>query len=375
MARAIYTMCVRPSHVHLVTSMLAMVCAACEPRTCQPTETLDPWISAGQTISSRELDLTRDEYPLVTARVKIIGGTPYFSEPPWAETNAFVHSTGRAGLLQNRFAAVVRLLSNLTKMAELPDTDFVLNLGDIPIVRLWDTWPVISFSSSPHHADILAPDPAINDHTLRWPLGVVTQSAEPRLPFSSRAARAFFVDDLVDIGSRLDVSTRHSTTARLRRMAARRPDLLATARAREDETAVQAKYVVIDRPWLSSRVLHLAMSGAVPLIATTVYRSYWCACEAEAGVHYLPIQPDLSDLEATISSLREREDHAAAIAARAAHWAASCAAPEAINAYWKDLLHRYSEILSFRPFSRANKSTGASAELDFLWQQASASDE
>jgi hypothetical protein len=117
------------------------------------------------------------------------------------------------------------------------------------------------------------------------------------------------------------------------------------------------------------------MSGAVPLIATTVYRSYWCACEAEAGVHYLPIQPDLSDLEATISSLREREDHAAAIAARAAHWAASCAAPEAINAYWKDLLHRYSEILSFRPFSRANNSTGASADLDFLWQQASASDE
>ncbi len=67
-------------------------------------------------------------------------------------------------------------------------------------------------------------------------------------------------------------------------------------------------------------MLHLAMSesGAVPLIATTVYRSYWRACEAEAGAHYLTIQPDLSDfkfkLEAASSSLREREDHAAAAA-------------------------------------------------------------
>jgi hypothetical protein len=61
--------------------------------------------------------------------------------------------------------------------------------------------------------------------------------------------------------------------------------------------------VWIDRSWLSSRVLHLSMSGAVPLIATTAYRSYWRACEAEAGVRYLPIQPDLSDLEATISQV------------------------------------------------------------------------
>ncbi len=65
----------------------------------------------------------------------------------------------------------------------------------------------------------------------------------------------------------------------------------------------------------------MSESGAVPLIATTVYRSHWRACEAEAGARYLPIQPDVSDLEAAISSLREREDHAApaaAIAARAA---------------------------------------------------------
>jgi hypothetical protein len=365
----------RIQHVHVVPMLVAALVAAFAARgsrMCQPHDSLDPWTSAGQTICLRELDLAREEYPLVTLRVQIVNGTAHFSEPPWAETNAFLRSTGRRGLLQNRMAAVVRLFTNLTKTAKLPDTDFVLNLGDLPVVRLWDTWPVLSFSSSPHHADILAPDPLINDRTLSWPLGalITRPPSQPPLPFSARAARAVFVDDFGE-DSGMGVSTRHATTARLRRVAALRPDLLAKAAANDAEEVGQAKYVVIDRPWLASRVLHLGMSGSVPLIVTMQYQSYWCACLGEAGVHYLPIQPDLSDLASTISYLREREELAASIAARATAWAASCAEPEATHAYWKDLLRSYSALLSFRPLVRPQiRNFGPTrAEIDVLWQE------
>ena len=69
----------------------------------------------------------------------------------------------------------------------------------------------------------------------------------------------------------------------------------------------------------------------------------------QRGVHYAPLQRDLSDLCATAAALHADPRRAAALAAAATRFARDVLAPEAVLAYVAALLRGYAALQRFTP--------------------------
>lgn len=234
---------------------------------------------------------------------------------------------------RNRAPAMLGVLQVYTQSfpaEEIPDIDFVYNLGDWPVVRDADPFPIFSMTrlrknqtddraglhldDGRGHLDILFPSPM-----LCW-----MQSDHVQEPPAWEARD----DTVVWRGSNTGFGTRHELVTRAQGIP--RSDIYFSACCCEDHNATcpanlrswvalnqQAshKYIVdVDGQTFSTRFSSLLSSQSLVLKQASPYTE-WYYPVFEAGTHYIELDRDLSDLEEKVQWVREHDDVALAIAA------------------------------------------------------------
>lgn len=94
----------------------------------------------------------------------------------------------------------------------------------------------------------------------------------------------------------------------------------------------------IDGNCISSNVLWVFATGAVPILINETY--YWFKDMIQPWVHYVPVRPDLSDLEANLQWIFDHDAEARRIAENALEFCRTRLSPEAQRAYLDESMEK-----------------------------------
>ena len=262
--------------------------------------------------------------------------------------------------------AVLMMIAKSLCYHKTEDVDFVLNLGDSPLLRSntsGDRLPMLSWSRGEGYDDIFFP---YWSFTWLHPVPASFQQPEWALKRNIAVWRGSTTG-----GIWTEPLWRNLTRAKLSRMCNARPDLcdakingyvqggetiqetirseLGSAPEMTTQELCAHKYIIVvegNGP-ASSRLVHLLRHcRSVLLVQETPLRLFWMA-EFQPFVHYVPIAENLEDLYDRIEWARRNEDIAQRIATNAHEFALKHLNDGFVSRYVNELFRTYAGLLKF----------------------------
>jgi len=252
------------------------------------------------------------------------------------------------------------MLLSMARKMRLPDTQFVINLGDWPLVRntVKPLVPVFSWCGSHDTADIVLPTYDLTEATLemmgRVSLDMLSVSAHgSKVPWADKTPRGFF-RGRDSRQERLDLIA----------LARQRPDLLNASltnffffRDKEAQYGPKQKHVSffdffthkyqvsLDGTVAAYRLPYLlAGSGAVLKQRSPYYEHFYS--RLQPGVHYIPFERDLSDLLEKLEWAASHDEEVRAIGEAGRRFAREKLLPVDVFCYHARLLQAWSRRLT-----------------------------
>lgn len=284
------------------------------------------------------------------------------------KNNALYVGPGKTSKLHNDELdhAVFMLIAKALCYQRVDDVDFVLNLGDWPLVRSnlsSAALPVMSWTKSEGYLDIFFPY-----WSFTWLHPVPASFHQPS--WSAKSDIAVWRGSTTG-GIWTEPGWRNLTRAKLSRLCNVRPDLcdakingyvqggesiqsvieneLGTAPRMKIEEMCAHKYIIVvdgNGPASSRLVSLLTHCHSVLLVQETQVRLFWMA-GFQPFVHYIPVAASLDNLLEQIEWARANDDAARQIAENAHEFALKHINDAFVSHYVIELLRAYAEMQSF----------------------------
>ncbi|XP_062246590.1 protein O-glucosyltransferase 3 [Platichthys flesus] len=257
------------------------------------------------------------------------------------------------------------ILLSLMRKVWLPDVEFFINVGDWPLeTGRSDPVPVLSWCGSTDTRDIVLPTYEVTHSTLEAIRGVTNDllsvQGNTGPPWVNKTERAFF-------------RGRDSREERLQlvHMSMNNPELLDAGitgwfffRDREKHVGktplvgffdfFKFKYQVnVDGTVAAYRFPYLMLGNSLVLKQDSQYYEHFYS-HLKAGVHYLPVKRDLSDVLEKIKWAKENDAEAQEISRAGQAAARELLQPSRLYCYYYRVLLTYSERLTGRPTRHAD---------------------
>ncbi|KAI5632585.1 glycosyl transferase family 90 domain-containing protein [Phthorimaea operculella] len=250
------------------------------------------------------------------------------------------------------------ILLYLSRLVVLPDMEFVVNLGDWPLVKKGtEPLPIFSWCGSDETIDIVMPTYDLTESTLenmgRVTLDILSVQGSIEKPWPEREPLAVW-------------RGRDSRAERLKLIdiARANPDLVNASltnffffRDKEAQYGPKQphisffkffdyKYIInIDGTVAAYRMPYLLAGGGMVLKQDSPYYEHFYK-QLQPGVHYVPIARDLSDLKEKILWARDHDDEARTIAQNARKFANENLLPQHVICYHAVLFSEWSKRLT-----------------------------
>ncbi|XP_032794179.2 protein O-glucosyltransferase 2 [Daphnia magna] len=250
------------------------------------------------------------------------------------------------------------ILLSLSRKAVLPDMEFLINLGDWPLVKknVEPIIPIFSWCGSSETADIVMPTYDITEASLecmgRVTLDMLSVQSNPEIRWENKQDKAFW-------------RGRDSRRERLNlvKLSRRHPELInasltnffffrdeeKTYGPKEDHISFfkffDYKYQLnIDGTVAAYRFPYLLAGDAVVFKQDSEYYEHFYS-DLKPRVHYIPIKADLSDLVEVIKWAKTHDEEVRQIGANGRQYARSHLLPKDIICYHATLFKKWSQKL------------------------------
>uniref|UniRef100_A0A3Q3Q7P7 Glycosyl transferase CAP10 domain-containing protein n=1 Tax=Monopterus albus TaxID=43700 RepID=A0A3Q3Q7P7_MONAL len=252
------------------------------------------------------------------------------------------------------------MLLSLTRKVRVPDVEFYINVGDWPLeTRRADAVPILSWCGSTDTQDIVLPTYEVTHSTLETMRGVTNDllsvQGNTGPVWANKTERAFF-------------RGRDSREERLQlvSLSKENPELLDAGitgwfffRDREKHVGkaplvgffefFKYKYQVnMDGTVAAYRFPYLMLGNSLVLKQESQYYEHFYS-HLKAGVHYVPVRRNLSDLLEKIKWAKENDAEAQQIARAGQAVARELLQPSRLYCYYYSVLHMYSERQTGQP--------------------------
>lgn len=251
------------------------------------------------------------------------------------------------------------ILHSLLRKMTLPDVEFIINLGDWPLVnpKMKPLIPIFSWCGSEDTADIVLPTYDITDSTLemmgRVSLDILSVQSNNDIPWEQKKPQGFW-RGRDSRQERLDLIT----------LARENKDLINASltnffffKDQEDKYGPKEKHVSffkffdykyqinIDGTVAAYRLPYLLGGNSVVLKQDSSYYEFFYH-DLEPYVHYIPFKRDLSDLIEKIKWARTNDDKAKVIAQNGRQYAQKHLMAKDVYCYHAVLLKEWSKRLN-----------------------------
>jgi len=250
------------------------------------------------------------------------------------------------------------ILLSLSRKAVLPDTEFLINLGDWPLIKknISPIIPMFSWCGSTETADIVLPTYDITEASLecmgRVTLDMLSVQSNPDVPWEEKTEKAFW-------------RGRDSRRERLNlvKLSRNHPDLINASltnffffRQEEEVYGPKAEHVSffkffdykyqlnIDGTVAAYRFPYLLGGNSVVLKQDSQYYEHFYSA-LKPGVHYIPVKHDLSDLVDQLKWAQNHDREVRQIGMNGRKYATEHLLPKDIICYHAVLLKKWSKKL------------------------------
>lgn len=248
------------------------------------------------------------------------------------------------------------ILLSLCRKVNMPDLELFVNLGDWPLSKNPD-WPIFSWCGSNDTFDIVMPTYDLTESTLenmgRITLDMLSIQGNTKIPWVNRTEKCFW-------------RGRDSNRVRLNLIDISReyPELFNVSmtnffffRDEQDKYGPKTPHVSffdffeykyqlsIDGTVSAYRFPYLLAGGSTVFKQNSKFYEHFYQ-DLEPGVHYIPIETDLSNLIDHLNWARENDAEAQKVAKNAKEFANEHLLPKNILCYYVQLFNEYKKKLS-----------------------------